>query len=150
MEGSLGYFSRTPPVASVSHDSCPHHTGQPIYSTKAFLPFRSLCWGDSCFFPHISLVLEDKAVDVNWEINLGLDEMWRFRNTISDTRASEEDREKKNQTKKQNQRDTPAHLGPRCVIGPIAIIIFSIPLVLEFAWLWPWFSLQLKNNHWTK
>ena len=115
MEVSLGYFSRTPPVASVSHDSCPHHTGQPIYSTKAFLPFRSLCWGDSCFFPHISLVLEDKAVDVNWEINLGLDEMWRFRNTISDTRASEEDREKKKTKQKNKTRETPQHIWARGV-----------------------------------
>ena len=121
----------------------PSHTGQPMQGAGAFLPFRSLCWGDSCFFPHISLVLEDRAVDVNWEINLGLDEMWRFRNTISDIRASEEDRQK-------SQRDTLAHLGPRCVTGPNAFIIFSIHLVLEFAWLWPWFSLQMKNNHWTK
>ena len=73
-------------------------------------------------------------MDVNWEINLGLDEMWRFRNTISDIRASEEDRQK-------SQRDTLAQLGPRCVTGPNAFIIFSIHLVLEFAWLWPWFSL---------
>lgn len=96
-EGSVGYFPSTSPVAFVFDNSCPvdpqshwlAHVGG-----EAFPFFRSLCRGDNCFFPHIRLVLEDKSVDVNWEINLGLGERWRFRKKISNIPDSQKDRQK--------------------------------------------------------